>query len=298
MRSLRLLPLVLILFIVACSQGKKESTEAREETTPKKVSYKLEMQWATDTLLRTPESVLYDIERDIIYVANVNMNPWEKDGNGFISKVSSSGEIQDLEWVTGLNGPKGMALIGTSLFVADLDELVEIDVTTGEVKSKTVVEGASGMNDISADDKGTLYISDSNGDKIFKYADGKAEVYKEGLPGRPNGQLVVGSHLFAAFSGAKQFYDINLGSGEMTLVADSIGHGDGITPTTEEGVYLVSDWQGEIFIISDEIGKQSLLHTKNEKKNTADIWFMMDQELVLVPTFFDNRVVAYKLIKS
>jgi len=297
MNSLRLLPIFLILFI-ACSPAKKESTELTEETMPKQVSYKLEKQWETDTLLRTPESVLYDTERDIIYVANVNMNPWEKDGNGFISKISSTGEITDLEWVTGLNGPKGMSLVGTSLFVADLDELVEIDVTTGKVKSKTVVEGASGMNDISSDGKGTLYISDSNGDKIFKHANGKAEVYKDGLPGRPNGQLVVGSHLFAAFSGAQKFYDIDLGSGEMTLVADSIGHGDGITPTTEEGVYLVSDWQGEIFIISDEIGKQSLLHTKNEKKNTADIWFMMEQELVLVPTFFDNRVVAYKLIKS
>ncbi|MEQ9218161.1 MAG: hypothetical protein RLO17_08975 [Cyclobacteriaceae bacterium] len=297
MRSTRLLPIFLILF-VACGPAKKESTERTEEMMPKKASYKLEKQWETDTLLRTPESVLYDTERDIIYVANVNMNPWEKDGNGFISKISPTGEIVDLKWVTGFNGPKGMALVGSSLFVADLDELVEIDVTTGEVKSKTLVEGASGMNDISADDQGTLFISDSNGDKIFKYADGKAELYKEGLPGRPNGQLVVGSHLFVAFSGAQQFHDIDLTTDEMTLVTDSIGHGDGITPTTEAGVYLVSDWQGEIFIIGDEIGKQSLLHTKNEKKNTADIWFMMDQELVLVPTFFDNRVVAYKLIKS
>ncbi len=298
MRFLRLLPIALILAIAACSPAKKDSTETSEDTMPKKATYKLEKQWATDTLLRTPESVLYDAERDVIYVSNVNMNPWEKDGNGFISKVSSTGEITDLEWVTGFNGPKGMALVGTSLFVADLDELVEIDVTTGEVKSKTVVKGASGMNDISSDGQGTLYISDSNGDKIFKYSNGNTELYKEGLPGRPNGQLVVGSHLFTAFSGAQQFYDIDLGTGEMTLVADSIGHGDGITPTTEEGVYLVSDWQGEIFIIGGEIGKKTLLHTKNEKKNTADIWFMMDQELVLVPTFFDNRVVAYKLIKG
>ena len=298
MKISRLLPIALILTVAACSPSKKESTASTEEPMPKKASYKLEKQWASDTLLRTPESVLYDAERDVIYVSNVNMNPWEKDGNGFISKVSSSGEITDLEWVTGFNGPKGMALVGTSLFVADLDELVEIDVTTGEVKSKTVIEGATGMNDISADDQGTLYISDSNENKIFRIKGGKAEVFKEGLPGRPNGQLVVGSHLFAAFSAAQQFYDIDITTSEMTLIADSIGAGDGITPTPEAGVYLLSDWQGEIFIIGDEIGKKTLLHTKNEKKNTADIWFMMDQELVLVPTFFDNRVVAYKLIKG
>ena len=44
--------------------------------------------------------------------------------------------------------------------------------------------------------------------------------------------------------------------------------------------------------------KQSLLNTKDQKKNTADIWFIKDQSIVLVPTFFDNRIIAYKLMKE
>ena len=60
--------------------------------------------------------------------------------------------------------------------------------------------------------------------------------------------------------------------------------------------YLVSDWQGEIFAINMDGEKKSLLKTKDQNKNTADIWFIKNQNLVLVPTFFDNRVVAYKLI--
>ncbi len=297
MKSTILKIFILVTMVLnACSPGKQESTD-NGDTVADQPSYKLEKQWETDALLKTPESVLYDSQREVIYVANVNMNPWEKDGNGFISKVSTSGEILDLEWVSGFNGPKGMALVNNTLYVADLDELVAIDVTTGTVTAKTVVSGASGMNDITSDAVGNLYISDSNGDKIFKYSDGMASVFMADLPSRPNGQLVVGSHLYAAFSGAQQFADINLETSEMTVLADSIGAGDGITPTTEKGVYLVSDWTGEIWIIGD-FGKQSLLVTRDQEKNTADIWFIEDQELVLVPTFFDNKIVAYKLIKE
>lgn len=295
MRSSTILSVAIISFIFSCSSEKKETADTFEMISSEP-TYRLEKQWESDTLLRTPESVLYDSERDVIYVSNVNMNPWEKDGNGFMSKVSPTGEILELEWVTGLNGPKGMALVESSLFVTDMDELIEIDVNSGEILSKQALEGAKGLNDISADAEGTLYISDSNGNKLYKYSDGGAEVFKD-TPGRPNGQLVVGSYLYTAFSRANQFGNIDLETGEMTVLADSIGAGDGITPTPEAGVFLVSDWSGEIWIIGD-FGKQSLLVTRDQKKNTADICFIEDQELVIVPTFFDNRVVAYKLIKS
>jgi hypothetical protein len=44
--------------------------------------------------------------------------------------------------------------------------------------------------------------------------------------------------------------------------------------------------------------KSSLLNTKDQGKNTADIWFIQEENLLLVPTFFDNRVVAYRLVKD
>ncbi|XOV93565.1 MAG: hypothetical protein ACFHWX_02420 [Bacteroidota bacterium] len=294
---MRLLTLIAIPVILISCSTKKDGSASSESMKASAPSYKLEKLWETDTLLRTPESVLYDSARDVIYVANVNMNPWEKDENGFISKISTSGEIVDLEWVTGLSGPKGMGLVGTSLFVNDITDLVEINVETGEIIKRTALEGAVGLNDITTDCGGTLYISDSNGDKIYKYANGTAEVFMSGMPSKPNGQLFDGDNLYTAFAGAHQFSAINLESKEMTVVADSIGAGDGITPTTEPGVYLVSDWTGEIWIIGD-FGKQSLLQTRDQGKNTADIWFIADQELVLVPTFFDNKVVAYKLVKG
>lgn len=82
---------------------------------------------------------------------------------------------------------------------------------------------------------------------------------------------------------------------EKTVIALQIGTGDGVTAPLESGTYLVSDWNGEIFIVNPKSGKQSLLNTKDQHKNTADIWLFEEQNLVLVPPFFDNRVVAYRL---
>ena len=93
--------------------GPRKTTEQSGESAPS--DYRLTRLWASDTLLRTPESVIYDELRDVLYVANVNMNPWEKDGNGFISKLSSSGEILNLRWVEGMNGPKGMGIVGNGI---------------------------------------------------------------------------------------------------------------------------------------------------------------------------------------
>ncbi|MEM6632711.1 MAG: ATP-binding protein, partial [Bacteroidota bacterium] len=69
--------LLAIIFVVSCgteTEDQPPSSEGSSTPTLKQV-------WETDTLLRTPESVLFDPEREVIYVANVNMNPWEKDGN-------------------------------------------------------------------------------------------------------------------------------------------------------------------------------------------------------------------------
>jgi len=98
-----------------------------------------------------------------------------------------------------------------------------------------------------------------------------------------------------AFSQLEQFVSIDPSSLEKIVIADSIGAGDGITPTSQDGCFLVSDWNGEIFYIDNAGHKTSLLNTKDKKKNTADIYFIPEEQLLLVPTFFDNRVVAYRL---
>jgi hypothetical protein len=91
---------------------------------------------------KAPESALFDAGRGVIYVSNVAGDMVGKDGVGYISRVSPAGEMLEAEWVTGLNAPKGLALDGGTLYAADIDRLVAIDVEAGEITGEWPAEGA------------------------------------------------------------------------------------------------------------------------------------------------------------
>src|SRR5688572_13044991 len=104
MKHFILLTFVLALFITGCQSPKEgsENTAADTTATPA-LPVTLTLKWETDTLLTTCESVIYDKERDVLYVANINGAPDGKDGNGFISKVSLDGKITEAQWVKGMD---------------------------------------------------------------------------------------------------------------------------------------------------------------------------------------------------
>ena len=135
----KILSVVLLLFLVSCtSQKKKSGEDAGDAITVKK--FELVEVWKTDTLFRVPECVLYDKDNDVIYVSNMNDNPREKDGNGFISRLSTSGEILDLEWVADMSSPKGLGIYEGKLYVSDVDEVIVIDIAEGEIVERIVIE--------------------------------------------------------------------------------------------------------------------------------------------------------------
>src|SRR6266496_4562221 len=85
----------------------------------------------------TPESVLHDTAQDIYFVSNINGSPTAKDNNGFISRLRPDGAVENLKFIEGgkngvtLNAPKGLALLGDTLWVADIDAVRAFNAKTG-----------------------------------------------------------------------------------------------------------------------------------------------------------------------
>lgn len=249
--------------------------------------------WRTGPTLKTPESVYYYSDGDVLFVANINDKPSEKDGNGFISTLTADGTVKEMKWVTGLNAPKGMAVYNGRLYVSDIDALVEIDIENAEITNKYPAPGAIFLNDVAACDNGTIFVSDSRTNKIHALKDGEFKVWKEsdqlqGINGlyTENGKLYIGSDkIQVADVKTKDLKEIQTGCQGI----------DGLEKDNE-GNFVFSNWAGRIFYLED--GEMTKIWDSTEKKiNTADIKFAKELNLLLVPTFFNNQVVAYRIEK-
>jgi len=258
------------------------------------LSSRVEALWKSAPVLETPESVLFSKEYQLIFVSNINGKPNEKDGNGFISKFTAEGNVVEIEWIKGLNAPKGMAEYKGHIFVSDIDRLIDIDINKGEIIKSYPVKGAQFLNDVASDRNGNIYVSDSQTDIIYKLEDGVVlEFVKSDKIKGANGLCLSNGDLYI---GTKQkIVKVNL---ETFCVCDYIlntGSIDGLICLENKDI-IFSDWSGNIYITA--LGKETikLIDTTPLKVNAADIGFNELTRSILVPTFYDNRIMSYKLL--
>lgn len=252
--------------------------------------------WTTDTLLRVPESVFFDSRNDILYVANINGKSDAKDGNGFISRVSTSGKITDLKWVTGLDAPKGMALVKGMLYVADLTAVAIIDINKKNITKKIEIPGASFLNDVTATENGDVYVSDSATGKIHRIRNGIASLYFESADlKRVNGLLALKDGLYVADAGTGMNYKLSSDL-KLSRFSETSAGADGIVKTGKDE-YIVSSWGGEVFFVGADGKATKMLDTREQKLNSADIAYDEKSKTVFIPTFFGNSVMAYSFTR-
>lgn len=254
-------------------------------------AHELVKKWETPAELAVPESVCIDHARNVLYTSNIDGEPWGDDKKGSIGKLSMDGKILAAEWVTGLSAPKGLALVGNRLYVGDMKEVVVIDVDKAAIVKRIAMPGAQGLNDVGAGPDGTVYVSDSYGKKLFRIRDDQPEVLLENLDG-PNGVVWHDGSLYLLDRGSA----LKVGADRsLTPVSSGIeGVIDGIEPVSAHE-FLVSTWQGTVMLVKADGSRETLLDTREDKINAADIAYDARKRIVYVPTFFHKTIAAYEL---
>lgn len=277
--------------------------------------------WETPANLKDPESVAYGSKQQVLFVSNINGQPDQKDQNGFISKVSpSNGSIVELNWITTLNAPKGIAISNdnSTLYVADITDLVQIDIDSGKIIKRFNAPGSSFLNDVVADKQGNIYVSDTDTNTIYKLntnlgnntssSDIQAWVQNPQLNG-PNGLhidnnnnklIVVSFGPLSKPGGGIEVIDMKnktiTSLGEQGTTSP-FGGLDGIESDASNTHYYVTDNPaGKVYAVNaDGTGYQTLidLHTQG----AADLGSIPGQSTIMIPLMQDNKLVAYKLVE-
>lgn len=247
--------------------------------------------WQLDAGNRLPEAVLFDPENNLLYVTQ-----YFTGGNEFISRISLAGEFLDRKWVEGLARPTGLAFHDGFLWAVERRHLTKIDRSTGEIVERFEIPGAVFPNDVSFDASGAAYVTDTRGHRINRFADGTWDVWLEGPEvDQPNGLIVDGDRLLYGNQGDGSLKTVDLQSKEVAILArfGDDANIDGLCPDGQGG-YIVSAFAGRVFKVTAEGQVTELLNTTASDTKSADLAFIPDKRLLVIPGLFDNLLTAYR----
>jgi hypothetical protein len=264
--------------------------------------------------LQGPESARYDRDLDVWFVSNVNGNPSGKDNNGYISRLRPDGTPYNLKFIEGgkkgvtLNAPKGLAIKGDTLWVADIDYARAFNKRTGASIANVTARGrVKFLNGAAVGPDGAIYMTDSGlifGSKGEMSHPGPDQVLRITRAGAttaltspkleaPNGiawdnrekRFVIVSF------GGKGIYGWKPGDKDVTSIGAGPGQQDGVV-ALPDGRLLVSSWADSSLFVLDQ-GKPKKVATGIV--SPADIDFSEKDSRVAVPQLMVNRVQFWEV---
>jgi sugar lactone lactonase YvrE len=262
-----------------------------------------------------PESVRYDPEQDVFFVSNIVGYGSVKDSLAHIARVDA-GNLRNAQVFisSGSNGvvldaPKGMAIQGDTLWVADIHNVRGFNRRTGAPVADIDLHPYDPvmLNDIALGPDGALYVTDTGivmsrvgvaytkGSKIFKIAGRTVSLFAatEGLS-HPNGitwDSAASRWLVVTFHPSQsELYTIAANNRKHTI-STGLGRFDGVE-SLQDGRVVVTSWSDST-VRMVENGK--VVRLINNLWQPADLGYDTRRKRLAIPLVLQGRVDVWEI---
>lgn len=251
-----------------------------------------------------PEAARYDPAQDVYFVANWGEGrAGVRDTNGFISRMRPDGTIENLRWIAGkangveLHSPLGMTIVGDTLWVVDVGALRGFDRRSGAPLRVVEFTGmdVGFLNDVAAGPDGTLYVTDTGKDRVYRARGDATVAIGDSALGRPNGITWDAANrrfLVAPFGGAHAIRAWTPDGAGLVDAGTSAGaRFDGVEVLAGGGILAASQADSSLHLFENGTGRP----IARISGPPADIAVDTRRNRVAVPIIRMNRVELWQL---
>lgn len=244
--------------------------------------------------LASPETVVWDSLADVYLVSNVNVLGAPRGEKGFVSRLSPDGRVEVLKWIgegrggVTLGAPKGMVIKGDTLFVADQGTVRAFDRATGKPLGDRAVIATRGLNDLAVAPDGTLYVSDLDGNAVYRLdAGGATPVARGSALARPNGIVADGEGLVVVPNDGDEIYRLSPYGARTPVARLPAGQLDGLLEM-QDGGFLATSWQGRAVYRVSPGGRVSAV--ASDVTSPAQLGYDAKRRRLLIPLFENDAI--------
>lgn len=251
--------------------------------------------WQSDSLLRHPESAVYDAARNCLYISNMDKNtPLTQLETDPISRVSTDGKNIETEWMSGFSSPTGMVLKNDTLYVVEKYGVVIVDVENKKIIQRIPIDTQGFLNDLTIDKQGRIFVTETEKEgKIYLIENGKSSLWFSGKEiGGFNGILADGKYLLLGVNSDHTFKKMSIKSQKIKTIA-YLGEGniDGIQKSSS-GHYLVSHFLGNLYEVSCKGKVNEIFNSRDKNLFVADFVYVPGLKQIFIPSLRTNHVFS------
>lgn len=254
----------------------------------------LELVWESPADLRDPESIVYDSKRNCFYVSNMDKStPVSELRTDPVSKIGMNGEILDIEWMPAFSSPTGLLLLNDTLFIVEREGIAIVDVEQKKILQRISVPNNGYLNDITMDEEGSLYISDSEKGIIYRIQNNEVDIwYTSSSGGGINGLFYNQGKILFGDNGDHTFKSICTKNKKVKDIA-YLGEGniDGIQKLSPKQ-FLVSHFLGNIYIIDTKGKVKEIFNSRDKNLFVADFTYLPQQQWIVIPSLRTHHIFS------